>query len=194
MAISVSQRSAAEKQFRDSFRFSYKKEIKENIGEVYECRCTDRDVDDAFVATVMKSLKNAKNDRQLQDGVFNAMNALPAFEIPEECKKPPNPKDITFLDTVFDNIRKTLNPQVGSFSEKGMREILKLYSDQFLSSVVGEKARNKMETTEPGLFIRASSRPDMAAAVVPVEGGEGSGDILTGEVKNERTITLSGMR
>lgn len=196
-AVSGSQHSGVDKLLKDSFFY---KEKSVGVEDVFEE--TSGFVDEQFVTTVMKSLAGATTERQLQDGVFNAMNRLSTIHIPDECKKKPKEKERSILET-FTSYR---NP--ASFQEKDMRTILSIYAAGELKGLIGEDVIPKMSDAEPGLFVRATSRPDVAGTVTIIETAEdeeidgadnsselqeaedADGDAVTGEVKNADNFTV----
>ena len=110
--VSTSQHSGIDKALKDSFVFKTK------IVETDVDFVSDGSVHDDFVKTVMKSLKVAKTESELQNGVFNAISALPETIAPPDSKRPPKEKDMKF----FNKIQRFVQPTL--YQERSMKSIL----------------------------------------------------------------------
>jgi hypothetical protein len=76
---------------------------------------------------------------------------------------------------------------------KDTKGLLQLYAEKyFLKNLVSEKAKLKMADAEPGLFIIASSLPDVAALIATAKDEENQAtdmDISIGEIKNSTNFS-----
>ena len=170
--MSLSQHSGVDTTLRDSFYFDTKY-IRSPATLV-----DPKSMDEGFVSTVMTWLKKSTNESQLQQGLFNSMARLSTITVPAESKRLPKENERTF----FSKLVNAMYP--ASYQEKDMRSLLDSYATDHLSSLVGDESLEKMKGVQPGLFLRATSRPDFCVIVQDATDSDGA-DIAIGEVKND---------
>jgi hypothetical protein len=104
----------------------------------------------------------------------------------EESRKEPKPKCLAFLRFIFSNIARGDHV---AYAEKDTKSLLELYATKYLpEGLVDDRAQQRMKVAEPGLFVKASSRPDVAALISTARDETGvvtDSDISFWEIKND---------
>jgi hypothetical protein len=123
----------------------------------------DIEAPENFVKNVMAALKRSSTEGELQDGIFHAMRKLENICVLEESRKEPKPKRFERLRLIFSNIDRGDSV---AYEEKDTKSLLELYATKYLpEGLVDDGAQQRMKVAEPGLFVKASSRPDVAALI-----------------------------
>jgi hypothetical protein len=150
----------------------------------------DIEAPEIFVKNVMAAMKRSSTEGELQDGIIHAMRKLENISVPEESRKEPKPKRFEHLRLIFSNIDR--GDRV-AYAEKDTMSLLELYATKYLpEGLVDDRAQQRMKVAEPGLFVKASSRPDVAVLISTARDDTGvitDSDISFGEIKNDDGYT-----
>jgi RIO1 family len=183
--VSASNHSHIVECLKDHFAFDRK--VTENEADFL---LDDNEAPQDFVKNVMTVLKSSSTEGDLQDGIFHAMRKLQNISVPEESRKEPKPKRFEYLRNIFRNIAR--GDRV-AYAEKDTKSLLELYATKYLpEGLVDGRAQQRMKVAEPGLFVKASSRPDVGALISTARDETGvvtDSDISFGEIKNDDGCT-----
>jgi len=111
---------------------------------------------------------------------MHALSRVDCIIAPLESKKQAKEKDRTFLSRLYDSF-------VAS-QDRNLESLLDLYASEYFAkaNMIHLETLRAMKEAEPGLFIRAGSRPDLSG-MVGADGDETlvDGNVATGGVKND---------